>query len=51
MSYAKPDYPEASQTALIEEEFALELLPQVLEKKHGYKLCLTERDIVPGGSR
>ncbi|XP_034972709.2 LOW QUALITY PROTEIN: interleukin-18 receptor accessory protein [Zootoca vivipara] len=50
VSCAKPDLPEAYHTLLDEETFALEILPQVLENKYEYKLCLTERDILPGGA-
>lgn len=34
-----------------EEQFALEILPDVLEKHYGYKLFIPDRDLIPSGSR
>ncbi|XP_062303537.1 interleukin-1 receptor accessory protein-like 1-B [Osmerus eperlanus] len=50
LSYTKVDPDQWSQEAGEEERFALEFLPDVLEKHYGYKLFIPDRDLIPTGS-
>ncbi|XP_077574141.1 interleukin-1 receptor accessory protein-like 1 [Stigmatopora nigra] len=50
LSYIKVDPDQWSQESGEEERFALEILPDVLEKHYGYKLFIPDRDLIPTGS-
>ncbi|KAJ0070122.1 hypothetical protein NL108_002421, partial [Boleophthalmus pectinirostris] len=49
LSYTKVDPDQWSQETREEERFALEILPDVLEKHYGYKLFIPDRDLIPTG--
>ena len=40
-----------SRSSSDEETFALEILPDVLEKHYGYKLFIPDRDLIPSSSK
>ncbi|XP_051769289.1 interleukin-1 receptor accessory protein-like 1-B isoform X3 [Ctenopharyngodon idella] len=50
VSYTKVDPDQWSQEPREEERFALEILPDVLEKHYGYKLFIPDRDLIPTGT-
>ncbi|XP_043105606.1 interleukin-1 receptor accessory protein-like 1-A [Puntigrus tetrazona] len=50
VSYTKVDPDQWSQETREEERFALEILPDVLEKHYGYKLFIPDRDLIPTGT-
>ncbi|XP_042190628.1 interleukin-1 receptor accessory protein-like 1 [Callorhinchus milii] len=49
LSYTKVDPDQWNQETTEEERFALEILPDVLEKHYGYKLFIPDRDLIPTG--
>uniref|UniRef100_UPI001659D9C7 X-linked interleukin-1 receptor accessory protein-like 2 n=1 Tax=Halichoerus grypus TaxID=9711 RepID=UPI001659D9C7 len=51
LSYTKVDQDTLDCDNPEEEQFALEILPDVLEKHYGYKLFIPERDLIPSGSK
>ncbi|ELK25196.1 X-linked interleukin-1 receptor accessory protein-like 2 [Myotis davidii] len=50
LSYTKVDQDTLDCDNPEEEQFALEILPDVLEKHYGYKLFIPERDLIPSGT-
>ncbi|XP_078268317.1 X-linked interleukin-1 receptor accessory protein-like 2 isoform X2 [Rhinoraja longicauda] len=50
LSYTKIDPDSLTQENRKEEQFALEILPDVLEKHYGYKLFIPDRDLMPSGT-
>ncbi|MEJ1275076.1 interleukin 1 receptor accessory protein-like 2 [Cricetulus griseus] len=50
LSYTKVDQDTLDCVNTEEEQFALEILPDVLEKHYGYKLFIPERDLIPSGT-
>lgn len=51
LSYTKVDLEALGRSPSDEEQFALEVLPDVLEKHYGYKLFIPERDLIPSSSK
>ncbi|NWR27443.1 IRPL2 protein, partial [Tachuris rubrigastra] len=50
LSYTKVDPDALDRDNSEEEQFALEILPDVLEKHYGYKLFIPDRDLIPSGT-
>ncbi|KAM4795212.1 interleukin-1 receptor accessory protein-like 1 [Rhinophrynus dorsalis] len=50
LSYTKVDPDHWNQETGEEERFALEILPDMLEKHYGYKLFIPDRDLIPTGT-
>nr|XP_009670311.1 PREDICTED: X-linked interleukin-1 receptor accessory protein-like 2 isoform X4 [Struthio camelus australis] len=50
LSYTKVDPDALDCVNNDEEQFALEILPDVLEKHYGYKLFIPDRDLIPSGT-
>ncbi|XP_053129758.1 X-linked interleukin-1 receptor accessory protein-like 2 isoform X1 [Hemicordylus capensis] len=50
LSYSKVDPDTLDCDNSEEEHFALEILPDVLEKHYGYKLFIPDRDLIPTGT-
>ncbi|XP_072296162.1 X-linked interleukin-1 receptor accessory protein-like 2 isoform X2 [Eucyclogobius newberryi] len=50
LSYTKVDLDNIGRPSSDEETFALEILPDVLEKHYGYKLFLPDRDLIPSST-
>nr|XP_013005463.1 X-linked interleukin-1 receptor accessory protein-like 2 [Cavia porcellus] len=50
LSYTKVEQDTLDCDKPEEERFALEILPDVLEKHYGYKLFIPERDLIPSGT-
>ncbi|KAJ8338602.1 hypothetical protein SKAU_G00375680 [Synaphobranchus kaupii] len=47
LSYTKVDLESLHRSTSEEEQFALEVLPDILEKHYGYKLFIPDRDLIP----
>ncbi|XP_055782479.1 X-linked interleukin-1 receptor accessory protein-like 2 isoform X2 [Salvelinus fontinalis] len=47
LSYTKVELDSMNRGSSEEEQFALEILPDVLEKHYGYKLFIPDRDLIP----
>ncbi|XP_026530507.1 X-linked interleukin-1 receptor accessory protein-like 2 [Notechis scutatus] len=50
LSYTKVDPDTLDRDNREEEQFVLEILPDVLEKQYGYKLFIPDRDLIPTGT-